>query len=197
MRKNNKLIHVLFVVSICFIFVFVRVSFAIDKDIKPPVTIPDDKVPGALPPIDAKKYKKIKETTLYKPKPDLRVEGVRYRPVDSNQMMISVNVCNRGGPTSTSLTSEGRAHGSRGECRAIIKWTNVKPSNWLDWDGPSERLCVRSIPALESNRSHTFSCVDTLERGETHHYLIMIDSLNWIDESSESNVAYEYFVTMP
>jgi hypothetical protein len=115
------------------------------------------------------------------PPADLIVENIEVvwdYPVDID---LVVTIKNQGGSTSYSINTEGHAHGSLGEFRAIIKWKSGISEEFTNV------LCEETIPALAANETYEFSCHDVLPQAFVRIYLVVADNLNWIDESNEGN----------
>jgi hypothetical protein len=192
MRWNKKVNCFFFVISICLIVVFVRLSLSADKDFQPPTAIPSEKTPG----------KEILEKPRYDPRniitTDLFVDKIVVTVVDKDTTIrpvrtlgdtkpINVNVTvyvkNNGGSTSTALSPKGHAAGSHGESKAEVYVHHMR-SNYLD------RREV-TVPSLDEGETHTFSFKDTMQKGEIATYLVRADDTKWIAEINEGNNSYQ------
>ena len=116
--------------------------------------------------------------------PDLVVEKITIKKVSSDAkrhtVKIYVTVKNNGGPTSRSLTAEGRARSCGGASKALVEWTE-NPTKGFNY------LCESGIPALTGGTCQTFFCTDTIPTGNDRKYRATADHLNWISESNEGN----------
>jgi hypothetical protein len=117
-------------------------------------------------------------------KPDLIVQRLNMEVTSMGaenwRMKVIVTVKNQGGATSSrTLTAEGAARRSGGSFKAKIEFTDDR--------SPYVTLCESGVTALAAGATKDFYCQDTIPRETFRRYRATVDSLDWIDESNETN----------
>jgi subtilase family serine protease len=181
MKSQKKFFCLVLFFSISLAFLIGGVSFAIEKDMESPTEIPSDQIPSK----DIKEKKKYEPRVLKIVKPDLIVERIDINnfssDADSRQVKVTVYIKNKGtASTGASLTADGTARGSRGECKARIDWTDNPALGW-------NRLCEAGVSALAAGATFNFFCNDDVPKGTSRKYRATVDILDWISELDEVN----------
>ena len=176
MKSQKKVFYSIFIFSISLLFILGGLSFAIEKEMKPSSEMPVEKTPV---------QKDTSKMMLKKLKPDLIVERIEINnfstDADSRQVKVTVYIKNQGiASTSSSLTAEGTSRSSGGAFKVQIDWSDNPTTGW-------NRLCESGVTALSAGAQSNFFCNDDVPKGTARKFRVTVDTLNWINESNETN----------